>query len=230
MPIAASATPVPASFHMRDAMCAIMEVRKASVHRYSAWVHIQQPIIALFAKYPRAGEVNTRLIPALGEEGAAALHRTLVEQTLATAQASGLPVTVWFAGAMEEDFAKWLGPIDLRAQKGGGLGERLGRVPAPCILLGADVPDLAPHHLQQAAAALHNVPVAIGPAEDGGYYALAMREAMPFLFANMPWGGPDVRAETVRRLEASAIPYRMLDMLADCDRPEDLAKWPDLTP
>lgn len=188
------------------------------------------PTIALFAKFPRAGEVNTRLIPALGAEGAAALHRKLVERTLATARASGLPVSVWYSGAGRDAFADWLGDVELVPQGDGGLGERLARVPAPCILLGADVPDLAPRHLIAAANALAEVPVAIGPAEDGGYYALALREPMPFLFADMDWGGPGVLEETRRRLELRGNVCRMLDPLADCDRPDDLARWPELAP
>ena len=188
------------------------------------------PTIALFAKFPRAGEVNTRLIPALGAEGAAGLHRALVERTLATAQASGLPVQVWITGAAQAEFAAWLGDVALVGQGEGGLGERLARVPAPCIMLGADVPDLRAEHLRELAAALGEVDVAIGPARDGGYYALALCKPMPFLFEDMAWGGPDVRVETVRRLDARGIAYRLCEELADCDRPEDLARWPELVP
>ena len=187
-----------------------------------------QPVVTLFAKYPRAGEVNTRLIPALGADGAAALHRRLTERTLDTARASGLPVEVRFAGAPREDFAAWLGDMALVAQGEGDLGARLSRVEAPAILLGADVPDLSSSHLRAAAEVLAKVPVAIGPAEDGGYYLLGFREPVNFLFENMAWGTGDVLAETRRRLEERGIAYQLLETLSDCDRPEDLARWPEL--
>lgn len=187
-----------------------------------------EPKVALFAKFPTAGEVKTRLIPAIGPGGAAALHRRLVERTVDVVAQSGLPLSLWCTGASPAEFAAWLGPVELRPQGEGDLGKRLARVPAPCILLGADLPDLAARHLRAAADALDRVPVAIGPAEDGGYYALALREPMEFLFVDMPWGGPRVLEETRRRLNSRGIACEMLATLADCDRPEDLARWPGL--
>ena len=187
-----------------------------------------QPVVTLFAKYPRAGEVNTRLIPALGPDGAAALHRRLTERMLETARASGLPVEVRYAGASHEDFAAWLGDVALVEQGEGDLGARLARVEAPAILLGADVPDLRAGHLRAAAEALAEVPVAIGPAQDGGYYLLGFREPVAFLFEEMVWGTGFVLAETRRRLEERGVAYRLLETLSDCDRPEDLSRWPEL--
>ena len=192
---------------------------------------MQRPVprIALFARYPRPGAAKTRLIPALGAEGAAALHRRLVERTLATIGASGLPFAVWITGGSRAECADWLGEaVPLAEQGEGDLGARLARVPAPAILLGADVPDLAPAHLLAAADALDSAPVAIGPAADGGYYLLAFRTPAPFLFDAMPWGTDAVLAETQARLAARGIAPVMLPELADCDRPEDLSRWPEL--
>ncbi|MEN7538419.1 TIGR04282 family arsenosugar biosynthesis glycosyltransferase [Aurantiacibacter flavus] len=190
---------------------------------------VLRPTVAMFAKYPRAGEVKTRLIPALGEEGAAQLHRRLVARTLATVRESGLDLVLYASGAPLGDFTAWLGDdVKLAEQGEGDLGARLARVPAPAILLGADIPDLADKHLHAAAAALAEVPVAIGPAEDGGYYLLAFRKPVPFVFDEMVWGISTVRAETERRLSERGVAWRSLPLLADCDRPEDLARWPDL--
>lgn len=187
------------------------------------------PSIALFAKYPRAGEAKTRLAPLLGEEGAAALHRRLVERTLSTVRASGLPFAVWTTGADHKAFHQWLGDdVPLVDQGEGDLGARLARVSAPAILLGADVPDLLPNHLQAAAEDLCEVPVTIGPAADGGYYLLGLAHDMPFLWQDMAWGTSRVLDETRLRLQTAGIAYRLLQTLADCDRPEDLARWPEL--
>jgi len=188
-----------------------------------------QPTIALFARYPRAGAAKTRLAPALGDAGAAALHQRLVERTLATVRRSGLPFAVWTTGGDHAEFAAWLGDdVPLVDQGEGDLGARLARVPAPAIVLGADVPDLTEDHLRAAAAALEEVPVAIGPARDGGYYLLAFCGAVPFLWDDMPWGTDAVLAQTLARLAARNMPCRLLETLDDCDRPEDLARWPDL--
>ena len=187
------------------------------------------PTVALFARYPVAGEAKTRLIPALGAEGAAALHRRLVMRTLAVMQTSGLPCAVWTTGAPHAQFAAWLGhDVPLIEQGEGDLGARLERVPAPCILLGADIPDLSAEHLRKAAAALEKYAAVLGPAGDGGYYLLGLSHPMPYLFQSMPWGSEHVLGETIRRLNERGEPYHLLDHLDDCDRPEDLERWPHL--
>ncbi len=190
---------------------------------------IEPPRIHLFARYPEPGRAYTRLIPVLGAERAALLHRRLTERTLGVMRASGLPFFIRITGAPRADFAAWLGAdVPLEEQGEGGLGERLARVGAPAILLGADLPELAPHHLQEAAAALREVPAAIGPALDGGYWCLALARPAPFLFAEMNWGTDQVARETLRRLDQQGWRHRVLDTLADCDRPEDLARFPGL--
>ncbi|WP_340587367.1 TIGR04282 family arsenosugar biosynthesis glycosyltransferase [Erythrobacter alti] len=189
------------------------------------------PTIALFAKYPVPGRAKTRLIPALGAAGAADLHRRLVERTLERMRESGLPFTVWTTGATHSEFAEWLGKdVPLVEQGDGDLGDRLARVPAPAILLGADIPGLTAGHLRDAARALEQVPVVIGPASDGGYYLLGFTQEIPFLWQDMPWGTETVLEGTEARLREHDLPYRMLGELDDCDRPDDLAKWPDLLP
>jgi rSAM/selenodomain-associated transferase 1 len=187
------------------------------------------PKIALFARYPTPGKAKTRLIPALGAEGAALVHRRLVERTIATIRESGVPFTVWFTGAAREHFAAWLGEdVELAEQGEGDLGERLERVPAPAILLGADVPGLAAQTLRQAVDGLRSHEVVIGPALDGGYYLLGFNQPVPFLFVDMPWGSDAVFEETMARLDAQGLEAALLDPLDDCDRPEDLERHPEL--
>lgn len=190
-----------------------------------------QPTVALFARYPHAGKAKTRLIPALGPEGAAHVHRLLVEQTIAVLRKAGLPFVLYTTGASHAEFAGWLGGDVTMADQGtGDLGDRLTRVPAPAILLGADVPALQPRHLQQAAQALERSEAVIGPAQDGGYYLLGFNQRLPFLFTDMPWGTDGVLAETLSRLEMAKVSATLLDTLDDCDRPADLARYPHLVP
>ena len=188
------------------------------------------PAIALFAKFPRAGKAKTRLIPALGADRAASVHRRLAERTLETVRQSGLPFAVWTTGGAHGEFRDWLGSdVSLIDQGEGDLGARLARVPAPAIVLGADIPDLSQRHLRDAAEMLETHPAVIGPAADGGYYLLGFRQPLPFLWADMRWGGDTVLGDTLDRLRENDVPFAMLDTLRDCDRPEDLAHWPDLT-
>lgn len=187
--------------------------------------------LVLFTRFPEPGKAKTRLIPALGAEGASALHRRLTERNLAAARATGLPVEVRLTGAPPAAFADWLGEgLTLVDQGGGDLGERLRRAapPYPVLFIGSDLPDLSAEHLVEAARLLQQQEVVVGPAEDGGYWALGLARRADFLFEAMPWGSDQVLGTTLRRLGEHGITPALLPTLADCDRPEDLALWPDL--
>lgn len=189
------------------------------------------PHLVLFAKYPLPGYAKTRLMPALGPDGAAKVHRHLAQRTIGILQQSGAPVEIRFAGASAAAFRGWLGDdIALVEQVEGGLTERLidaGR-DHPHIFFGADTPDLSVEHVRGAIDALAKYDVVIGPANDGGYYLIGMRRARPELLRDMSWSTADVTPETLRRCEALGLSVALLPMLADCDRPEDLDRWPYL--
>lgn len=190
-----------------------------------------RPDLVLFVRYPVAGQCKTRLIPALGPEGAAALHKRLAERTASVLRAAGAPVVIAYTGAEEAAFREWLGAdLEYVQQAEGDLTARLlpFAARAPVIFFGADTPDLTPAHVTAAIDALATHPVAIGPAEDGGYYLIAMREPRPDLLTDMPWSTSAVLPETLRRLAATGTAPAMLETLSDCDRPEDLARWPGL--
>ena len=190
-----------------------------------------KPRLVLFARYPAAGACKTRLIPALGAQGAADLHRHLTERTVAILRASGCPVIVAYTGASPKEFESWLGSdVELVEQVAGDLTAKLLAFldPAPVIFFGADTPDLNQHHIASAIAGLATHEVVIGPAEDGGYYLIAMRESLPQLFSDMPWSTDQVLPETLSRLDCLGIVPLLLETLSDCDRPEDLLRWPEL--
>jgi rSAM/selenodomain-associated transferase 1 len=189
-----------------------------------------RPRLVLFARFPVPGRAKTRLIPALGPQGAAGLHRRLTERTLATLMATGLPVEIRTTGAPASAFRRWLGEVDCVPQGRGHLGARMRRAAAdgPAVLVGADVPDLRPDHLLAATEALQRTPVVIGPAEDGGYYLIGLRAPLPWLFAPMAWGTEVVRATTLDRLTRHGVAATLLEPLPDLDIPDDLRRWPDL--
>ncbi len=188
------------------------------------------PRVVLFTRYPTPGVAKTRLIGALGADGAAALHRRLTENTLAALRASDLPFEIRSTGAPPGAFTRWLGDVPVVDQGAGDLGARLTAAgpPYPTIFIGADAPDLTPGHLLDAVALMTRAQPVIGPAEDGGYWLLGLPRAADTLFEAMPWGTDGVFAETLARMERLGIQPTMLPTLADLDRPEDLARWPDL--
>ena len=188
--------------------------------------------VVLFTRYPVPGQAKTRLIPALGAVGAAALHRTLTERTVAVVRDSGLSLEIRSTGANVEMFSDWLGVGGVVDQGEGDLGTRLARAapPYPVIFIGADAPDLTPALLRNAADALRDASVVIGPAEDGGYWLLGLAGEVPGVFADIAWSTDAVFAQTLTRLATAGIAPVLLPELADCDRPEDLARWPGLIP
>ena len=192
--------------------------------------------VMVFAKAP--GEAKTRLIPALGAAGAAALHRGLVMHCLRAARDSRLgPVELWCAPDTSDPFfrecERRLG-ISLWAQGEGDLGARMQRAfesalvhAARAILIGSDIPALSAQYLRDAERALAGGDdVVIGPAEDGGYVLVGLSHCDPELFRGIPWGGPKVLPETRRRIAALGWRLSELPALWDVDRPEDLERLP----
>ena len=195
--------------------------------------------VVVFAKAPEPGKVKTRLIPALGAEGAAALHRRLVRHSLRTAQEAALgPVELWCAPDARHAFfrecAREFG-VSLHSQGEGDLGERMRSAfeaalsrAARVILVGGDIPALSSRYLRDAERALRgDHDAVIGPAEDGGYVLVGLARSDAELFRGIPWGGPEVLKET--RLRIAALGWRGLELptLWDADRPEDLERLPE---
>jgi len=193
--------------------------------------------IMIFAKAPTPGRVKTRLIPALGESGAAQLQRQLIERTLRVAVAAGLGTPeLWCAPDPDDSFfavcAKRYG-ISLRPQGEGDLGMRMARAlesalaaGSPGLLIGCDCPALTPAYLREAAAALAGGNDAVlGPAEDGGYVLIGLARSQPAqLFQDIAWGSASVMQETRTRLARGNWRWRELPLLWDVDRPEDLRR------
>jgi uncharacterized protein len=189
--------------------------------------------LAILAKAPVAGSVKTRLTPALGADGAAALHARLIARTVETACAAAIgPVTVWTTPAAPQACFTALAsrhPIALAAQPDGDLAARMlaacEAAAGPAIVIGTDCPVLTPSHLREAADVLREGSnVVVIPAEDGGYVLIGSRRPQPGLFAGMTWGTETVMAETRRRLARECLTWRELGALWDVDRPEDLAR------
>lgn len=187
-----------------------------------------KPRVVVFARWPQAGKVKTRLAGAYGKDGAARIYRRLLDHTIAAANGSGLPVELRVTGASCEQFEEEFGPgIAARDQGMGDLGARLARIEPPALVIGSDLPALSSQLLRDAARALASHDIVIGPARDGGYWLIGLRHACPWLFTDMAWSSPQVLGETLARLEARGVTSALLPELADVDEPDDLADWPE---
>lgn len=198
--------------------------------------------LILFARYPVAGRVKTRLIPALGAEGAAALHRRLVLRTLRSAQAAAsaanLDLQIFFDGGSTAAMSHWLGDRwACRPQPAGDLGQRMAFAfeesfragSMATVIIGSDCPALTSDHLVAAFNALSRSPAVFGPATDGGYYLVGLSHPIPELFRGPAWGSETVLADSLRILQGLGLKPALLDRLDDLDRPEDLPSWRRIT-
>ena len=186
------------------------------------------PKLSIFARLPVTGEVKTRLIPALGPQGAARIYARLLAHTVQVAKDSGLDFELRVTGGEIAAFHDLFGADTAVVDQGeGDLGDKMAAVEGPALLIGSDCPGISVPLLQAAAGALEDRSVVLGPANDGGYYLIGLRERMPFLFDNIEWSTPKVLPETLVRLAARGIGPAILPELADIDTAEDLAAWPE---
>jgi hypothetical protein len=190
--------------------------------------------IAVFARAPVPGNTKTRLIPALGAEGAAALQAALIHHTLATALQSRESVELWYASDAQHPFFKTCAMrygVTCHEQQGEDLGARMRHAvdasPGPVILIGTDCPSLVPGDLIAAFSALKEVDAVLGPAMDGGYYLLGLNRNAPSLFEGVAWGSDGVLATTRDRMAHLGWRWTELAARHDIDRPEDLVHLPE---
>lgn len=191
--------------------------------------------ILIFAKLPRAGSVKTRLIPALGADGAARLAQRMLQHTVSEALAAGLEAVElcadppfadpgWPAQGLPE-------ALQWSDQGEGDLGERLARAAArsldrgeSVLLIGTDCPEIDASRLRAASRALTRADAVMAPASDGGYVLLGLNRFEAALFRNMAWSTASVAGATLARLRALAWNVELLPVRHDIDEPDDL-RW-----
>lgn len=198
---------------------------------------MQRPAIAVMAKAPEAGKVKTRLVPPLSQEEAAELYRCLLQdKLLQVGQLSEVDPYLAYTPAEARETMLPLAPrtFTLIPQAGSDLGDRLHRLSAillerghpAAILIDSDTPTLPTAYLVDAVTRLTDeaTELVLGPAEDGGYYLIGLRRPCRALFDGIPWSGPAVLNETLRRASAKGLRVSMLPSWFDVDTPDDLIR------
>ena len=203
----------------------------------SAGQHDGAVELQVFTRVPAVGKVKTRLIPALGAEGAMRLHRALAERTLGAAAAiPGVRRSLWFDGAADDP---WLAAMQLRdpslvlhPQSGADLGERMYRaLLAGCaggsraLLFGTDCPGLDADCIDAAVCALAGgADLVLGPVEDGGYVLIGLRNPIRELFTGVPWSTSAVLGTTLDIAARLRLAVVLLPERWDVDVPADVAR------
>ncbi|MGB3053082.1 MAG: TIGR04282 family arsenosugar biosynthesis glycosyltransferase [Polyangiales bacterium] len=189
--------------------------------------------LAVFVRPPTSRPVKTRLATRFGDAGAARLYRAFAEDTIALCSrvraAGRVHLALWSAGSDEtvSDWAKRLG-TPLRLQPEGDLGVRLTaafdeglRDYERVVIIGSDMPTLPIQLIGAAFDSLENNAFTLGPAQDGGYYAIGASRRVRPRFEGVRWSTENALADTVK----ANAPRRpaMLPPWYDIDEPEDLA-------
>jgi len=190
--------------------------------------------LLVFARAPVPGQAKTRLVPALGQAGAAELHARMVRHTLKNAVAAGVgPVTLW---CMPDDKHPFFAEcarnfnVSLHLQQGNNLGQCMAHALETSLrnfrhmmLIGTDCPALGPDILRNVAQRLRtNVSVVFVPAEDGGYTLIGVRDGVPSIFDNITWGSDSVMEHTRSQLRSQQLDWHELPPMLDIDTPHDL--------
>jgi rSAM/selenodomain-associated transferase 1 len=195
--------------------------------------------LLVFAKAPLAGEVKTRLQPQFTPQQSAAIHRCLVEHCLATVNTLADTVIELWVGSEHPWWAELAAayPLELHYQQGADLGERMASafqqalpMADKVVVIGTDCPFIDVGYLQQAFQQLDKQELVIGPADDGGYVLLGMKQPQPSLFQRISWGSDEVLQQTLQQAQQRHLDCVQLAAHMDIDRPADVQRLQYMLP
>lgn len=189
--------------------------------------------VIVFVKNPELGKVKTRLGETIGHEKALRIYKKLIQITMEAVNGTDATVYVYYSDSLPEGEH----PVGTtRVQSGRGLGERMknaflevfGDGAKQAVIIGSDCPEMSCAILDEAFSMLGVADVALGPANDGGYYLLGMKRLNGAFFENKEWSTALVLEQTLADIRKLGLSYAQLPELTDLDTIEDLAGFPGL--
>ncbi len=187
--------------------------------------------VVVVAKAPRPGWAKTRLVPPLDAEDAADVARALLLDTVTSVLGEGHRALLLCPSDEDARVLRGLvAGVDAVVQRGRGLADALRLAIAdatrggePCLVVSSDLPGLPPGALAAAREALGDADVVLGPASDGGYWLIGMREPHEAPFRAIPWSTPACLAVTLARCAEAGLRVAQLEPWTDVDTAVDLA-------
>ena len=193
--------------------------------------------LLIFTRNPEAGKCKTRLAATIGELAALDIYCFLLRHTAEVAHSlEGVDKFVYFSDHPGDGSFWDPARFGHRLQKGEDLGERMLQAfreafsmgYSQVVLIGSDLYDISPEDLNASFRALDRHEVVLGPASDGGYYLIGMKQPLPALFEGKQWGKESVLGDTLADLEG--ISTSLLSVRNDVDRYEDIKGNPVFEP
>lgn len=185
--------------------------------------------LIIFIKNPVLGKAKTRLAATIGEQKALEVYLKLLEITRNVTLKSDCVKHVFYSDEIETD--AWdSDTFNKHLQEGSSLGERMKNAfnqvfalgAKKAVIIGSDCPELNEEIIENAFKLLDVNEVAIGPAKDGGYYLIGMKQPLSFIFENKKWSTDSVFNETINDLTTNKLSFGLTLELSDLDTIDDL--------
>lgn len=190
--------------------------------------------LGVFAKYWQPGQVKTRLAATHGPDAAAQAYHHMLSTTLHRLHGlADRQTIVFWPESHRGDFSRWARQWNLQTQVQGGLTEKLidffaqqfNRGAKKVIAVGSDCPHLPTAAVTAAWQALDQVPLVLGPAEDGGYFLIGLNQQLPFLFDPIDWSTDAVLSQTCQRASEHGVAWQLLPPDYDLDDQESVERF-----
>jgi rSAM/selenodomain-associated transferase 1 len=197
-------------------------------------------VLQIFSREPVPGNTKTRLIPSLGKQGAADLHKKLLKQIIEAACESQFSnIELWGTSDPDQSLLQeYMQQYHLRLckQSGDDVGERMYHSSKEAldhyefvVIIGSDCPLLTSQVLNKAYRMLkQGTDAVLGPTEDGGYYLIGLRRNNISIFKDIPWGEADVADMTRTKMRSLGWGWKELEYLWDVDRPADYERLKEI--
>jgi uncharacterized protein len=194
--------------------------------------------LLVVAKAPVPGRAKTRLAATVGDRVAAGLAAAALLDTLeAVANAEVATRVVALTGELDAaaeaaEIRRRLASFVVINQRGNDFGDRLANAHAdaaavggqPVLQIGMDTPQVSAELLYDCGRRLVEAPAVLGPARDGGWWALGVHTpALAEYLRGVPMSQPDTGSLTLKALRGNGVEVDLLDELADFDIADDVA-------
>lgn len=186
--------------------------------------------LIIFAKNPELGKTKTRIGKKLGDEVALAIYYKLIHQTQVVTQDLKVNKVVYYSDFIDKEDSWDNNVYSKKRQLNSDLGERMYQAckneidegASKVVLIGTDIYSLTTEIIIKAFDQLDEHDIVLGPAKDGGYYLIGMRESNSKVFELSEWSHAQVFQQTKEIIESLQLKFSTVDLLNDIDEPEDL--------
>jgi uncharacterized protein len=186
--------------------------------------------LLIFAKNLIPGKVKTRLAATIGNDAAMTVYKHLLQHTASVTDQLPVNKMVFYSESVETNDAWCDKKYDKQIQTGDNLGERMqhafehafAKGNKEVAIIGTDCLDISAEIILEAFTHLKNFDVVIGPAKDGGYYLVGMKQLHTTLFMNISWSTSEVLQQTLDICKHENLSVFLLPVLSDIDTASDL--------